>query len=209
MATEMILVPKTRYEKMASDDKEYHNKLGYYTTLLRDNGIDFNDQSDITDNAIDSDSMNKQQSSKPPVKADNDVGGNEMVEKVESSSSSKSEDYVNSSLRGQSPMDIVTQLPEKYRLYGKRLLAYINKNGKNILGWTASGLLIYRGVDIAKTDIIALVSHIFKSNTQPPNGIKQFKKALKEIRTPKVFLKPFLLTPPGIPNKIKKNWTTY
>jgi hypothetical protein len=192
MATEMILVPKTRYERLVTEDKEHQDKLNHYITLLRDNGINDTDQLDGEKD--------------PPL--------NVLEETPLGATSETTIDDVKGQVWADtatiaSPMNFVAQLQEKYKLYGKRLLEYIKKHGEQNIGWDDNGLIIYNGKPVPKTAIIPLVEYIFKNKGTPPNGIKQFKKGLKEIRTPKAFLKPFLLKPPGIASNIKKNWTTY
>jgi hypothetical protein len=109
----------------------------------------------------------------------------------------------------QPPMSIIDKFPRQYRLYAQRLLEYITKNGLNIISWDNDASFIYKGVLVKDTNIVDLVKHIFKRIGLAPKGIKKFKKALDIIRVPKVFLKPFLIKPPGVPSKVKKNWITY
>jgi hypothetical protein len=211
MATEMVLVPKNRYEQLNSDDKLYQDKINYYITMLRDNGINFTEPlKDVKTPALNDDEnvsakadAEDVQVAGPPMK-DPDTG----VKGKEEHTEVNGVDWSNAVVTA-SPMDIVSKLPEKHRLYGKRLLEYIKKHGQNIVGWSEDGELIYHGKIMAKTNIVPLVGYIFKSDGKPPHGLKDFKKSLKEIRTPKSFLKPFLLKPPGIPKNIKNNWTRY
>lgn len=218
----MILVPKTRYERLSLNDKEYHDKVGYYTTLLRDNGINFTEPQQsselsnttpVIEDGPSAEGVKKEKSQ--PIRKDsvNSVGGDGGGDGGDGDAAdndkqrNKKKKYTPSTYP--SPMSINEQLPTKYRLYGKRLLEYIKKYGKNILGWNDKGMVIYQGSVISKSDIIVLIKYIFKGKGDQPHGLKDFRRGLKEIRTPKVFLKPFLLQPPGIPNNIKKNWRKY
>lgn len=188
MATEMVLVPKKRYERLSDKDKEYGDKVSYYTTLLRENGINFTEpKTGEVDSAV----------------------SNANSDTVRSASYDKEQTKQANVVKYSSPMNIKEQLPRKYHLYGKRLLEYIKKHGRNMLGWDEKGVIIYRGRVIAKTAIIELIKYIFDSKGKPPTGIKDFRRGLKEIRTPKVFFKPDLLQPPGIPIDVKKNWRKY
>ena len=111
---------------------------------------------------------------------------------------------------GENIEDMIDDFPLNYRLYAKRLLKYINKNGGDVIRWkNEDNTLIYRGIPQLGTDIIELVNYIFKTNSRKPKGIDSFNIGLKEIKTPKAYLKPYLLRPPGIPKSIKKKWVKY
>lgn len=214
MATEMILVPKTRYERLTDKEKEYQEKVSYYTTLLRDNGINFAEPKTKQRDTADSNETSPNSGVVELEKVSNSgKDGKKMIDADSGSTGSakyaKKKRASSNAVKYPSHMKISEKLPSKYRLYGKRLLEYIKKHAKNILGWNDKGVIIYRGRVVPKTDIIELVKYIFAGKGVPPTGIKDFKRALKEIRMPKVFLKPNLLQPPGIPIDVKKNWKKY
>jgi hypothetical protein len=219
MATEMVLVPKTRYEKLLVDDKTYTDKLRYYETLLSNNGIDLANRKANVTPAI----MNKETNdNNDPASHDdsnmapsttnktlNDVATNDKDVMDDSSITTTTPNQVISNKPIEPPMTIIEKFPRQYRLYAKRLLEYITKNGLNTISWDNDASFIYKGVLMKDTNIVDLVKHIFKRIGSPPKGIKKFKKGLDIIRMPKVFLKPFLIKPPGVPSKVKKNWITY
>jgi hypothetical protein len=228
MATEMILVPKTRYERLATFDKDHQDKLSYYTTLLRDNGINYTETtpSDDATSPLALDNLSTkgatdQKTSQPKDDAHrgSTVNISEGVahkhspppsqQLVEPDVSVTKNSLMHNAIKYPSPINIEDQLTAKFKLYGKRILHYMKKHGKDIVGWNDKGMLIYQGVFRPKTNIITLIEYIFKGKGDPPTGIKVFRRALKEIRTPKAFLKPFLFKPPGIPDHMKKNWTKY
>jgi hypothetical protein len=143
MATEMILVPKASYERLVTDEKETHDKLTYYKTMLQDNGIDINDQG--------GGKLNEKSS----------TTSNSMVV-VEEEESGGDKQTISNDVTYPCPMSVLAQLPSRYQFYGKRLLEYIEKHGKGKIGWGEDGSLIYNDVTIADTNIIDLVHHIFK-----------------------------------------------
>ena len=105
---------------------------------------------------------------------------------------------------------LLSKFSEDYRLYAKRLLTYIGKHGRDILAWNdENNALVYKGNLIEDSDIVELVTHIFKTNARPPKGFDSFRKGIDVIRVPKAYLKPYLLKPPGIPRSIKKKWIKY
>jgi hypothetical protein len=234
MATEMVLVPKTRYEKLLSDDKDYIDKIRSYETLLNNNDIDVNG----VNREKKSDSVNVLVDDKRLTTQTSDVGNINNNSTTHTATTSNDVDTVATKDQPTEnptekvavekneedkvvktppvnrpplpPIDtIIERFPRKYRFYAKRLLAYISKNGLKILNWDGDGVIRYKGAYLRQTNIVDLVKHVFKSIGTPPKGIKQFRQALNEIRVPKVFLKPFLLKPPGVPSKVKKNWIKY
>jgi hypothetical protein len=107
-------------------------------------------------------------------------------------------------------LSLVEQFPENYRLYAKRLLGYIRKHGSSILGWIDNdNTLLYRETAVTGTNIVDLIIHQFKTNSSPPKGNERFKKGLSELKVPKAYLKPYLLKPPTVTNKLKKSWLKY
>ena len=105
---------------------------------------------------------------------------------------------------------LVEQFPENYRLYAKRLLGYIRKHGTSILGWIDNdNTLLYRETAVTGTNIVDLIIHQFKTNSSPPKGNERFKKGLSELKVPKAYLKPYLLKPTTVTNKLKKSWLKY
>jgi len=206
----MVLVPKARYERLSIDDKEHQDKINYYISILRDNGVNFTEKV-IGDKKLDFNDGNSAEvnSSKEGVSTMTPSLKDTTKVEQEKETPQDNEATWSNAVVTASPMEIASQLPEKYRLYGKRLLEYIKKHGEDIVGWSEQGEVIYDGEIMAKTNITSLVEYIFKKDGKPPHGLKDLKKSLKAIRTPKSFLKPFLLKPPGIPYKIKNNWRQY
>jgi hypothetical protein len=219
MTTEMVLVPKKRYEKMVEDDKGYNARLKRYETLLNNNGIDLNDtvskDSKSNEGVIESDAKELNSDvMRPNDKYSNvkQITENTVVPKAIFSSNDNVVVAKNPLLKSNvstPTMDIMVKFTPKYSLYAKRLLEYIAKNGHDKLSWESSGMMIYNGSIIRGTDMVSLVRYIFNKIGTAPKGMKQFRQGLNEIRTPKVYLKPFLLKPPGIPSNVKKNWMTY
>jgi hypothetical protein len=212
MATEMVLVPKTRYEKLLTDDKDHVDKVRYYETLLNNNGIGQDNSKSAAEGA--GPVENKPVKETPTINDDNNeqngatVTTNDDTVKLGVIGENKSLIHTNKPI--EPPLDsIIERFPRKYRFYAKRLLAYIVKNGLKTITWDAAGTLTYNGAVLRDTNIVDIVKHVFKSIGTPPKGIKQFRKGLSEIRVPKIFLKPFLLKPPGIPDQVKKNWKKY
>jgi len=203
MATEMILVPKTRYEQLAADDNEHANKLRYYTGLLRDNGVNFTDYGKDKNNKSTSETNYMEK----------DVKENNVDSSVEGSKegdiSTEQEVAVNGGGKHLSPMTIIKDLSPNYRPYGQRLLAYIKKEDKDMLQWNDQGHIILRGQPMAGTSVVDLVEYIFKGKGSKPKGTKEFRHILREMRVPKAILKPLLLKPPGMPRDMKKKWKKY
>ena len=91
---------------------------------------------------------------------------------------------------------IIETFPKNYRLYAKRLLVYIKKNGTDILEWgNDDKVVIYKGKTVNGSDIIELINYIFKTNAPKPKGLDTFRKGMDEIKVPMAYLKPYLLKP--------------
>ena len=224
----MVLVPKNRYEKMLVDDKGYMFKIRHYETLLKNNGVILNDTSakdieDLTPRNKEVTNETKDKVTHPDaleIPKNDDVKNNPMntpTVPVVTEQSDSYNDLANIKVDRTSgdnkqvhpSMDIITHFGRRYRFYAERLLRYIIKNGLDKVSWNAQRQLLYNGVVKPGTDIVLIVEYIFKGVGNIPKGVKQFRKALNEINVPKVFLKTFLLKPPGIARKVKKNWITY
>jgi hypothetical protein len=209
MATAMVLVPQVRYEKLLDDDKTYIEKLRHYETLLSNNGIDVGggiiSSNDVTLN----DKVQKENIVHNDVITADNKTVDDIPHDVDTKPLEEAKEVTISNKQPTPNMGIIDQFQSKYRLYATRLLEYIVKKGENKLSWDDEGRVIYNDVVMNDSNIVDLVQHIFKRIGSPPKGIKKFRKALAEIRVPKVFLKPFLIKPPGVPSKVKKNWITY
>jgi hypothetical protein len=181
MATEMVLIPKSTYDlwKKQGGGKEASGKN---VSMEDENG----EAKKKEDTAV--------------QKSSQHVNNNE--DKVPPSTNNDTYKTVSS--------DLIDKFPVNYRLYAKRLLQYIKKNGGDIITWKNDDTtLIYRGLAQLDTDIIELVNYIFKTNARKPKGLDAFNIGLKEIKTPKAYLKPYLLRPPGITKSMKKKWVKY
>ena len=201
MATEMILVPKKRYEVLVSDDKEHADKLRYYTGLLRDKGVDFTDYGQDKNNDKPSETNHMDVSENSKGNDNGNVALPKKVAKVTFNNTSEGE--------GLSSIDIVNEISHSYKLYGQRLLAYIMKKGRDILEWNAKGNIILRGDLVSDTNIANLVEFIFKGKGRRPKGIKEFRHFLREIKVPRAILKPPLLNPPGMAKDMKQQWKKF
>jgi hypothetical protein len=196
MATEMVLVPNTRYDSLITKEQEYDKKVLYYETLLLEKGAASTHHS----TAKTSDHSNEVGPDKASVTEPNDT---KHVDDDDNDDKSPIDS------KQHSPMSIIDQFRTHYQLYGKRLLEYVKRKGGSIISWRDNGVIIYKGQAIIGSHIITLVEYIFKRRGSTPSGIKQFRRAMREISVPKAYLKPFLLNLPGIPDQIKKNWTKY
>jgi hypothetical protein len=199
MATEMVLVPKSRYERLVSNDKELQDKIKHYEELLKKGSPDnsSNTNKDLTDGIGDG------------VKSDNTVTNTRKQNGLDiADARTPIRTILNSSIY-RSPLDTLTSFEPKFSLYGKRLLKYIKKNGGKIVGWDEQGVITYRDNILNDTNVVDMIEAIFKKSKNKPKGYKEFKQSLNEINVPKAYLKPSLLNPPGIPQSIKKNWKQY
>jgi hypothetical protein len=165
MATEMVLVPKTRYEKLLADDKDYIDKIRSYTLLLNNNDIPVNGV-DGEKNKSDSGNilLDKGLSTRPSV--DDNINNNpvpsattpndvdtldnkdqpteKLIQNVAEEAKVSRTPPVN---RPPTPPidNIIERFPRKYRFYAKRLLTFISKNGLKILNWDSAGVISYKG----------------------------------------------------------------
>ena len=176
MATEMVLIPKTTYERLREG-----------MAVAKTDVVEKDESEQVPDKPHDETATIS--SDAPPDK---------NVNQLPQAKASKL--YVT----------LVEQFPENYRLYAKRLLGYIKKHGSSVLGWNDNdNTLIYRDSLVTGSNIVDLINHLFKTNSNPPRGNERFKKGLTELKVPKAYLKPYLLNPPSTSDKIKKTWLKY
>ena len=184
----MVLIPKSTY------DRWMHSKDG--------DSLEVSKQQEGPPN------MTKEEEEEVPTHKDNseakELDERTTLPPADDDESAADDKFVSSA--------IIDKLPVKHRLYGKRLLSYIRKHGKNVLKWEDDGTLIYEDGVVEGSDITDLIKYLFsnkKKKVKTPVGMQQFRKGMEKIRVPKAFMKPFLLKPPGIPANIKKNWVKY
>ena len=213
MATEMVLIPKSAYDRWA---KEQNQGQANKKTEVKEKKLDDSTQAadDNEGSSKDSEAVVKPSKEVDKVSgSDNDNANSTYPANGESSKASippNVEGKNNNRDEHQEISAIIELFPKNYRLYAKRLLVYIKKKGGNILGWNDKDkTLIYKGNAVTGSDIIELINHIFKTNAAPPTGIDAFRKGLTEISVPKVYLKPYLLKPPGVAKSVKKKWAKY
>jgi hypothetical protein len=197
MATEMVLIPKSTYEQWKAD-QENDNLNPQNTQLTTAKAGGYNDESKDTHAEDFKDNIHT------PNDSERDVGVTKSSEVVTDAQSPAANDNFRQ-------LDVMLKkFPENYRLYARRLLKYIDKNGTDVLAWGRDdNTLIYGGNVIEGTNIIDLITHIFKTNSPPPKGVDLLRKGMVKIKVPKAYLKPYLLKPPGIQKKIKKDWIKY
>lgn len=189
MATEMVLVPKAAYERLTMSDN---------TVEVRGNSHD-EEKKKVVDNA----------SEKKEV-SHLDIDNAESSSSPHPQSSGNSEGGAGQVIQDSVPLSIVEQFPPRYRLYAKRLLAYIKKHGGKVMTWNDDdNALMYKDSKVDGSNIVELIMHVFKTNRKPPVGIQQFTKGSDKIKVPKSFLKPYMLNPPGMPKSIKNKWLKY
>ena len=192
MATEMVLIPKSTYDEWK---KRGVKDLEEKEEVPQDNAVKKSNYNGISKASRD-DEMDTFKKSNEPIDIKKKMNQDVME-------NNKDND-------GENIEDMIDDFPLNYRLYAKRLLKYIKKNGGDVITWkNEDNTLIYRGMPQIGTDIIELVNYIFKTNSRKPKGIDSFNIGLKEIKTPKAYLKPYLLRPPGIPKSIFFKWVKY
>ena len=178
----MVLIPKSTYERMR--------------------GIGKGTVSDITDGG--SAEIDKTQDMVKQMNSDSGID----MDKTSTSSERVSDTQHSPTMT--IPQDLIEKFPDNYRFYAKRLLIYIRKHGSSVLEWgDKDNVIKYKGITVEGSSIIDLINHVFKTNSRPPQGSDRFKRGLKEIKVPKVYLKPYLLKLPDASNKIKKKWLKY
>ena len=186
MATEMVLIPKSTYDAWKKSSTNDGNKEEAATRRLKSNDSDpvISVEEEVIDN------LKKLPENNIPNNIDKLLPQNKGSENIDA--------------------DMLDEFPLNYRLYAQRLLQYIKKSGTDVITWkNDDATLIYRGTPQVGSNIIELVNYIFKTNSRKPKGLEVFNIGLKEIKTPKAYLKPYLLRPPGIPKSIKKKWVKY
>jgi hypothetical protein len=191
MATEMVLIPKAAYERLQLSD----NKLELDTNMEVGHNAksDNNEKLDIMDassSSSSSSSSRHEEEAAGQVIHENDNKNNDDNDNV--------------------AISMIELFPPKYKLYAKRLLTYIKRHGGKVMAWNDDdNALIYNGSKVEGSDIVELITHLFKSNRPAPVGTHQFRKGSDKIRVPKAFLKPYMLKPPGMPKSIKNKWVKY
>jgi hypothetical protein len=197
MATEMVLIPKTTYERLQLSDK------------VKENGT-FIDNKDLQPQTA---SLSSSSVAAPPPAAAGEQAGSPHPPSTNFSANLtqvSDNDKIAASENETIASTLLDKFKPSFRLYAKRLLIYIKKHGGNILEWTDDdNAFVYKGHKVEGSNIYQLIMHVFRTNRHPPSGVKQFIKAVGEIRVPKAFLKPYMLKPPGIPKSIKNKWIRY
>ena len=201
MATEMVLIPKSTYDKWLTSRGKHNQQeeldvmdVGSLTNDVDTKDVEMPDEMlKNTDDII----MEKKPEVSPGL---NELKITPSVDNSLPANISDGQDISSS---------LLETFPQKYRLYAKRLLLFIKKHGVGIIEWTNDGVVLFKGGALLGSDITEVITHLFKTNRAPPTGMKQFREGLDKIRVPKAFIKPYLLKPPGIPANIKKNWVKY
>jgi hypothetical protein len=201
MATEMVLVPKSTYDRWMSPPHDNHQK-----DVVSKKEREYGDQVKTQGNS-DLDMDDSENNLSDTIEGE-DGGDKEMASSSSSEKSDGSKSKEQSNFKDIS-FNILTKFPDEYKLYAKRLLSFIKKHGIGVLDWNEDDVLLYKGDTVTGSDISQLIIHLFKTNRAPPRGMKQFREGLNKIRVPKAFIKPYLLKPPGIPHNIKKKWLKY
>jgi hypothetical protein len=193
MATEMVLIPKSTYDEWKKSGDNTVDK-GTKTSNYTDAG------NQPPEEAIDSLKKSYEDNN------DNNIDILSAKKNDKLSANKNDSQHIDADILE----DMLDEFPLNYRLYAKRLLQYIKKSGGDVIKWKNDDTtLIYRGTPQVGSDIIELVNYIFKTNSRKPKGLEVFNIGLKAIKTPKAYLKPYLLRPPGIPKSIKKKWVKY
>ena len=185
----MVLVPKKTYEMLRTTSQ-------VHSVDNKDTGEEvINHHNDVAENTATTDSSVRGES----------IAKHDAVQKDPAAPAAPATEPV------QVAANLIEQFPENYRFYAKRLLLYIKRHGRSVLGWSdADNSLVYRANPVTGSNIVALINHIFKTNRKAPTGIDRFNKGMAEIKVPKAYLKPYLLKPPGIVKKTKKTkWLKY
>jgi hypothetical protein len=192
MATEMVLIPKAAYERWAREQSQ-----GQSITDVERNQHDV--KSDVM-TTQDLSTSSKAGDTTRTIEGSEKTKETPTVESVQKDNKGEHQDI----------KAIIETFPKNYRLYAKRLLIYIRKNGPNILEWSDTDkTVIYRGEVVNGSDINELINYIFKTNAPKPTGLDTFRKGMTEINVPQAYLKPYLLKPPGVSKTIKKKWVKY
>ena len=207
MATEMVLIPKSTYERWQGDqvsdiagDNEKQGDVKKSLNTDDSSGV-------ITPEPVSSNSSVKKYGETVKDHTYSDVAEGEMKETLPPSVDGVKNDNMG---ENQDVLAIVDSFPKNYRLYAKRLLIYIKKSGRDILEWDGENKIVaYKGQAVKGSDIIELINYIFKTSSPKPKGLDIFRKGLAEIRVPKAYLKPYLLKPMGVSKNIKKKWVKY
>ena len=195
----MVLIPKAAYDRWAISKD---NSNGINLQEQEEDHIESDVQSQVKDKINDSNGhVVDEGNNNVKLATSDDTDNNVKVTSSDRALPRKTASEISS--------NIIDKFPYKYKLYAKRLLAFIKKNGAGIVEWNDDGTFLYRGSPVEGSNITELIIHLFKTNRAAPKGVKQFRKGLDKIRVPKAFIKPYLLKPPGTPDNIKKKWVQY
>jgi hypothetical protein len=85
---------------------------------------------------------------------------------------------------------ILNEIPSKYRVKAKRILAYIDSKGGSIINWNGRGRLIYKKMVINGSNIAKLVEYLILNKGKKVIGFNLFQKGLAKINMPDSLLLP-------------------
>jgi hypothetical protein len=213
MAEEMVLIPRVRYERLMSMDRETAaaaasptepppqveetKKNEKVSTSKEDNN------SKSPSEWLTKENSNVAGDESSPSKTDKEAPSKGDKEEAAASSTTgneqQSEQGINDSPIKKLKVEyILNEIPSKYRVKAERILAYIDLNGASIINWNKRGRLIYKEMLINGTNMAELLQAFVSNKGKNVVGFNLFEKGLVKINMPDKLL-------PKITGKGKKS----
>jgi hypothetical protein len=174
MAEEMVLIPRVRYERLLSSDKDVNPARegdGSSGKVSEGEGEGEGGQSSPP-------------ATVPPSRSDKEVPEErEVEEKKKKIGSDEKEELIKVNVDS-----ILDEIPAEYRVKAERILAYIDIHGGSIINWNSRGRLIYKNMVITGSSMGELLEQLFSNKGKPVVGFSLFKKGLLKINMPNSLL---------------------
>ena len=170
MAEEMVLIPRVRYERLLSSDKDVNPARegdGSSGKVSEGEGGQSSPPATV-----------------PPSRSDKEVPEErEVEEKMKKTGSDEKEELIKVNVDS-----ILDEIPAEYRVKAERILAYIDIHGGSIINWNSRGRLIYKNMVITGSSMGELLEQLLSNKGKPVVGFSLFKKGLLKIDMPNSLL---------------------
>jgi hypothetical protein len=222
MASEMVLIPRVRYERLLNADNERgvsNSNDAVENTPKEPESKPHSEANSKAELKADAKAVKESPSKSPgvqsAVKKGKPPGINERKDNISTPQHSTSEGSIKDNKM--SVEAIIKLVPSKYKEKAEKVLAHINSKGVSLINWNARGRLIYKGVIINGSSIGELVHGLLAPKKKKSIGFNKFHKALVKINLPVTLLKPYGRVNTASSgssngekeNKMKKKWLSY
>lgn len=118
------------------------------------------------------------------------LGNNSPLDRFdEEEEEPKMRDLSKPPLKKSASSDILLNLPKSHREISGKIISHL-KDYPNVIKWSPSGQLVYKGVEIDNTNISELLSSVVSiQKKKPVPGEKEFLQGLYEISLPHYYIR--------------------